>query len=90
VEPLGNTFRGQILAGPSDIGKSHIALLLALRCYAAGMPVLYVCDAGVYLTTVLQENVRVDMALLLEFCRYERGRFACGGDVLFSFSTPLK
>lgn len=46
VKPRGNVFRGQILAGPSGIGKSHIALLLALRCYALGMPVLYVPDAG--------------------------------------------
>ena len=49
VEPDGDSFRGQILVGPSGNGKSHIALLLALRCYAMGMPVLYVADAGEYL-----------------------------------------
>ena len=46
VAPSGYTFRSQILAGPSGIGKSHIALLLALRCYAVGYPLLYVQDAG--------------------------------------------
>ena len=46
VEPDSFSFRGQILAGPSGIGKSHIAFLLALRCYASGMPVLYLADAG--------------------------------------------
>ena len=46
VEPDGGKFRGQILAGPSGMGKSHIAFLLALRCFAAELPVLYVADAG--------------------------------------------
>ena len=50
TKAAGNVFRGQILAGPSGIGKSHIALLLALRCYALGIPVLYVPDAGELLT----------------------------------------
>ena len=39
----------QILAGPSGIGKSHLAFLLALRAYAVGRPVLYIPDAGVFL-----------------------------------------
>jgi hypothetical protein len=85
VEPLGNTFRGQILAGPSGIGKSHIALPLALRCYAACSPVLYVGNAGEYLTTVnrvgsVDDNLRVDKALLRDFAA-ERGPCTCGGDV---------
>ena len=45
----GNKVRAQILAGPLGIGKSHIAALLALRCYAQGMPLLYIADTGVFL-----------------------------------------
>jgi hypothetical protein len=35
-----------ILAGPSGIGKSNIAYLVALRLFAHGTPLLYVEDAG--------------------------------------------
>ena len=41
----GNVF-GLIMAGPSGIGKSCIALMLALRCFAEGRLVLYVPDLG--------------------------------------------
>jgi hypothetical protein len=53
-EPDGDSYRGQILAGPSGIGKSHISLLLALRCYSLGIPVLYVPDAGELLSASMR------------------------------------
>ena len=89
VEPDGDTFRGQILAGPSGIGKSHIALLLALRCYAAGSPVLYVGDAGVYLSAALVENVRIDKALLRDFAALNADLVPAAATYNITFSTPF-
>ena len=89
VEPTGNTFRGQILAGPSGIGKSHIALLLALRCFAARMPVLYVSDAGVYLASTQVENIRIDMALLLSFATLNADLAPSAASYRISYATPL-
>ena len=89
VEPLGNTFRGQILAGPSGIGKSHIALLLALRCYAAGSPVLYVGDAGVYLSTVLLDHVRFDKPLLRDFATLNADLVPGAASYKLSYDTPF-
>ena len=71
VEPDGDFVRSQILAGPSGIGKSHIALLLALRCYAVQMPVLYVPDAGELLSSCLRSAglpwASIDSQLLQKF-----------------------
>lgn len=67
VEPNGCSCRGQIFAGPSGMGKSHITLLLALRCYAARIPVLYVGDAGVYLKNVQLNQLPIYEALLRDF-----------------------
>ena len=53
VPPSGFDFRGQILAGPSGIGKSHILFLLAARSFAMGMPTLFVPDAGVLVTSAV-------------------------------------
>ena len=94
VEPLGNTFRGQILAGPSGIGKSHIALLLALRCYAAGSPVLYVGDAGEYLTIVnrvgsIDDNLRVDKALLRDFAAVNADLVPAAATYNITLTTPF-
>jgi hypothetical protein len=66
VEPNGDTFRGQILAGPSGIGKTHVALLLALRCYACGIPVLYVPDAGELLDSCVVYPLPLVMRWLLD------------------------
>lgn len=46
VHPYGDELFGQILAGPSGSGKSHIAVLLAMRLFANKRPVLFVDDAG--------------------------------------------
>lgn len=44
--PYGAELFGQILAGPSGSGKSHIAVLLSMRLFANKCPVLFVDDAG--------------------------------------------
>lgn len=71
VEPDDESFRGQILAGPSGIGKSHVSLLLALRCYAERIPVLYVGDAGVFFSeterAVPRSIINIDVSLLRRF-----------------------
>jgi hypothetical protein len=57
VEPNGNTVRAQIIAGPTGMGKTHIAILLALRSFAAGSPVLYIPDAGELFSDVAHGNL---------------------------------
>ena len=101
VKPRGNVFRGQILAGPSGIGKSHIALLLALRCYALGMPVLYVPDAGELLddciTYPLPLAIRwhIDVELLYSFAMLNvdvvpTALLSLVGAVLFPLSKSVR
>ncbi len=87
--PDGDSFRGQILAAPSGIGKSHISLLLALRCYAANMPVLYIGNAGDYLESLQLEGTRVDKLLLHDFANLNADLVPEAASYKISILTPL-
>lgn len=56
--PYGAQIFGQIMAGPSGGGKSHIAVLLAMRLFAISCPTLFVGDAG----TLVAEAIRITAA----------------------------
>lgn len=90
VAPDGRTFRGLILAGPPGMGKSHLVVLLALRCYAEGTAVMYLGDVGVFIAEVMRWNVAVDAALLPHFATLNADVVPAAATYVISHSTPLQ